>query len=311
MTKTQPHSDTQTPSVVMRQLADDYLASLQARHYSPRSVQLCQGVFADFLAYLAERGRERVPDIVAEDLEAYRLALVQRNFAPASLEVYLRTVRQLFKWLEQNQKLFTNPAAGLLIPRPSQKLLPVPTEEAMKRLLAQPNVATVYGLRDRALLETAYATGARREELHRLAVFDVDLDHQRLRVLGKGRRERMLPLGKQATQWLKRYLLEARPKLLKDQLDETALWVDLHGKQLRYHAFQQLITRHSYEAGIKPAITLHAVRRACATHLLRHGAHPLQIQLLLGHATLKTLSQYLRLTITELQQTHAQSNPGQ
>ena len=295
----------------MRQLADEYLASLKIKRFSPKTIETYGRALLDFLGFLADTGRDRAQDVTSQDLEDYRLALVRRNFAPASLELYLRAMRQLFTWLDRNQKLFTNPAASLVIPRPPRKLLPVPSEGEITKLLAQPNVATKCGIRDRALLETAYATGARREELARLTIHNVDLDNQRLTVTGKGNKQRVLPLGKQATQWLQRYIGETRPKLLKEKLDEPALWIDLHGKQLAYHAFQQILTRHSYDAGIRPAITPHAVRRACATHMLRHGAHPLQIQMLLGHATLKTLGQYLRLTITELQQTHAQSNPGQ
>jgi integrase/recombinase XerD len=295
----------------MRQLADQYLAGLTMRRFSPRTVTLYGTALQDFLLHLADAGRQRAQDITAQDLENYRLALVQRNFAPASLEVYLRSVRQFFGWLEVNQKLFANPAAGLVIPKPPRKLLPAPSEDEIRKLLAQPNVATTCGIRDRTLLETAYATGARREELSRLTVFDVDVDNQRLRVLGKGGKERVLPLGRHAVQWLQRYITQARPKLLKEKLDEPALWIDTHGKQLAYEAFQQILTRHSYAAGIRPAVSPHAMRRACATHMLKNGAHPLQLQMLLGHATLKTLSQYLRLSIAELQQTHKQSNPGQ
>ena len=303
------HNESENTDVIS-QLTGEYLAGLQLRHFSPRSVELYRVVLEDFRTCLAERGQDRVPDIVAEDLEAYRLALVQREFAPSSLEVYLRTVRQFFGWLEQQQRLFVNPAAGLLIPRPPRKLLPAPTEEQMKKLLAQPNVATPCGLRDRAWLETAYATGARREELIRLTIFDPDLDHQRLRVLGKGKKERVLPLGQHATQWLRRYLTDARRQLLKDNPDELALWLNLVGKPLDYGALQQILRRHSLAAGFAAPISAHALRRACATHMLCHGAHPLQLQLLLGHATLGTLGQYLRLTIVELQATHRQSKPG-
>jgi integrase/recombinase XerD len=310
MDKTRHHNHSKTPGVVMRHLADEYLAGLEVRKYSPKSVAIYGRALQDFLLYLAQLGRERAQDITAPDLEAYRLALVHRNFAPSSLEVYLRAMRQWFAWLEQSQQLFANPAAGFVIPKPPRKLMPVPTVGEINRLLAQPNVATPCGMRDRALLETAYATGARREELCQLTIFDVDLDNQRLRVLGKGKKERMLPLGKQASQWLRRYILEARPKLLKGNLDEPALWVDLHGKQLGYGALQPLFGHHCRDAGITPAIMPHAVRRACATHMLKNGAHPLQLQLLLGHATLKTLSQYLRLTIAEIQAMHRTSNPG-
>jgi len=307
MNHTQQRDDTKTPGLVMRQLADEYLTHLALRRLSRKTIALYGTALQDFLL----TGCDRPQDITPQDLENYRLALVRRNFAPASLEVYLRAVRQFFAWLEASQKLFANPAAGLVIPQPPRKLLPAPTEEQVRKLLAQPNVATACGVRDRALIETAYATGARREELARLTVLDVDLDNQRLRVLGKGSKERVLPLGKQAVQWLQRYIRESRQKLLKEKLDEPALWIDLHGKPLAYEAFQQILTRHSYAAAIRPAISAHALRRACATHMLKNGAHPLQLQMLLGHATLKTLSQYLRLTVTELQQTHQQSNPGQ
>lgn len=295
---------------VVRQLAQEYLQSLSLRHYSPRSVSTYGNAIDAFLEFLKNQGRARVADITCEDLEGWRLVLVQRNFAPASLELYLRTVRQFFAWLESRQLLFLNPAAGLIIPKPPRKLLPVPTEEQMTKLLAQPNVGTSCGIRDRALLETGYSTGARREELERLTIFDADLDHGTLRVLGKGKKERVVPLGKQSVLWLTRYIRDTRPKLLKENLDETALWIDIHGHALDYSAFQQILKRHCVAAGIQPTITPHALRRACVTHMLKRGAHPLELQLLLGHATLKTLSQYLRLTITELQQMHRKSKPG-
>lgn len=296
------------PNNPVGQLAQDYLEDLRARQASVRTVRLAETILAHVLAFLSQR--ERIQDITAADLEAYRLRLVQQNFSPASAEVYLRTVRQFFGWLEARQRLFINPAAGLLIPKPPRKLLPVPSEEDIRKLLAQPNVATPIGLRDRALLESAYATGARREELSALNAFDVDLDQQTVRVLGKGKKERVLPLGKQAAFWLQRYLAEARPKLLKERLDEPALWIDLHGKRLSYEAWQQVLRQHTQAAQLQKPISPHAIRRACATHMLRRGAHPLQLQMLLGHASLKTLSQYLRVTVTELQHTHAQSNPG-
>ena len=310
MEKNRGHNTSEPAGVVIKDLAQEYLQSLRLRQYSPKSVATYGNVLTAFLEFAKTQGRARVADVTREDLETWRLVLVQRNFAPASLEVYLRTVRQFFAWLESRQLLFLNPAAGLVIPKPPRKLLPVPSEEAMTKLLSQPNVATSCGLRDRALLETGYSTGARREELERLTIFDADLDHGTLRVLGKGKKERVVPLGKQAVLWLTRYLREARPKLLKGHLDETALWIDLHGHALDYSAFQQILKRHSQAAGLEPSITPHALRRACVTHMLKRGAHPLELQLLLGHATLRTLSQYLRLTITELQEMHRKSKPG-
>jgi integrase/recombinase XerD len=311
MKKPPPHNQTKKVDVIIQQLTDQYLAGLQARGASPKSISLYRHALDCFLAFLARRKRGRIQDVTLADLEVYRLALVDQDFAPASLEVYLRTVRQFFGYLETQQILFLNPAADLVIPCPPRKLLPVPSEEEMMRVIVQPDVSTWTGLRDRALLEMAYSTGARRQELSELKVSDVDLAQGTVRVLGKGKKERILPLGKQARSWLERYLAEARPQLLDENTGEVALWIDRQAKKLGYFAFEQLIKRHAKAAGVSTPISPHSFRRACATHMLRQGAHPVQLQMLLGHSSLHNLSQYLRLTITELKETHAKSNLGQ
>ncbi|MFQ5592487.1 MAG: tyrosine-type recombinase/integrase, partial [Phycisphaerae bacterium] len=275
-----------------------------------KSIALFRTVLEDLERFIQTRGCERLQDITAADLEDYRLHLVNRDFAPASLCRYLRTVRQFFAWLEEHQHLFLNPAADLTLPAVPPKLLAVPSEEEMTRLLAQPNINTLCGLRDRALLETLYATGARREEMNRMNTAHLDLDNRTVRVMGKGRRERMLPLGTQASDWLGRYLKTARPKLLRGNDEEPALWIDRHGHRLAYAMFPQIVRQHARQASLSTHLTPHSIRRACATHMLRHGAHPLQLQLLLGHSSLRHLSQYLRLSITDLQRAHAQTNPG-
>ena len=295
---------------VVGEPASAYLRAQRERGLSPKSIAVFTVVLEDLGRFMASRGCERLQDIGAEDLDAYRANLVERKFAPASLDRYLRTVRQFFGWLENQQQLFLNPALGLEIPKTPRKLLPVPSEEEVTRLLAQPNVNTSWGLRDRALLETMYATGARREELHRMDSEHLDLDNGLVRVLGKGRRERMLPLGKQAIQWLGQYLKNARPKLLRERTDERALWIDRHGQRLGYPMFHQIVRVHARGASLVTPFTPHSLRRACATHMLRRGAHPLQLQLLLGHSSLKHLGAYLRLSITDLQRAHAQTNPG-
>jgi integrase/recombinase XerD len=188
--------------------------------------------------------------------------------------------------------------------------LPVPTEAELARLLAQPDITQPVGIRDRALLEVAYGCGLRRGELVRLTIFDPDFQRGTLRVLGKGRKERIVPLGRQALHWLKRYLQHARPKLLGGRLNEEALWISGKHRPLGGMGMRQQLWEYSKRAQIKTLMCLHSLRRACATHMLRHGAHPVQIQMLLGHASLKHLSQYLEVTITDLRKTHRQSKPG-
>ena len=224
-------------------------------------------------------------------------------------DVVSRHVRRLFRWLAETGKIFLDSAALWTLSKPDRPLLPVPTESQIATLLAQPNISKARGVRDRALIETAYSTGARSEELCRMTIFDPDLDHGLVRVLGKGRKERMLPLGKQAVHWLRQYIRDARTKLTKGKLNEDRLWLGTDGRPISGPGIRMMLRQHARAAGFSP-ISPHALRRACATHMLQHGAHPVQIQLLLGHADLTTLSQYLRLTIRDIRKMHAASKPG-
>ena len=297
-------------SVVVIELAEAFLAELAAQGFRPRSLSVFGLGLQRLAAFLTQRGKARVQDLTPEDLEAYRLALSSQPLAPATRCLYLRTVRKFCAWLESTRRIFLNPAAGLVVGRVDRRLQPVPTEEEMVRLLAQPDTTTDGGLRDRALLETAYSTGLRRAELIGLSVSDVNLEHETLQITGKGGRERVVPLGGTARHWLSRYLAQARPRLVANE-PIAALWVTPRAQPLSYQALIPMLRRYARRAGIATPITPHSLRRACATHLLGHGAHPAHLQLLLGHAGLRHLGQYLQLSITELRATHARSRPGQ
>ena len=289
----------------------EYLAALTRRRYSPKTVQTYGLALRDFASFLAASGVQRPQDVSGEDVDAYRLHLVDRALADASLEVFLRAVRNLFNWLEASGRLFMNPCRGLLVHKHRRKLLAVPSEDDIRRLLAQPDISTPKGMRDRAMLEVAYATGARRDELVRMTFFDPDMQSQLIRIQGKGSKERVAPLGRHAVHWLQEYLTHARPKLLAGRIDEEALWLGNSGRPQGGQSMNLQAKTHARSAGIEIPVTLHALRRACATHMLQHGAHPVQLQMLLGHATLKHLSQYLRLSIQEIKAMHAQARPGQ
>jgi len=286
------------------------LESYKRRKYSKKSLESYRNALNSFERYLAQMDICRIQDVLPEHLSSYRLALVERNFADASIDLYLRTVRSFFKYLEESQCIFTNPAQDLTIPWYQRKLLPVPAEDDMEKVLLQPNTGTPVGIRDRALIETAYTSGVRRAELTRLTTFDPDIKQGTLRVKGKGRKERVVPLGKQSVFWLRQYLEHARPKLAKD-LNEHALWISRQkGKKLGTAGIALLIHKYGRAAGLSRPLSAHAIRRACVTHMLRNGAHPVEIQMLLGHSNLKSLSQYLRVTITDLIKMHKRSKPG-
>ena len=288
--------------------AKEWLGLLKNQKYSKKSLDTYQKALQRFDEFLLLTSISRVQDVTAEHLSHYRLYLVGRGLSDATIYVYLRSVRMLFKYLEDNQQVFINPAASMVLPRCERKLQGVPCEEAIKRLLLQPNTGTAVGVRDRALLETAYSTGVRRGELCALTVFDPDVKQGTLRVMGKGRKERVVPLGKHAVLWLKQYMENARAKLTKNP-DEVSLWITKTGTKLSYARIDKLIREYAAAAGLS-RVSPHTLRRACATHMLRNGAPPVKIQMLLGHANLKSLSQYLRVTITDMKKMHQKSKPG-
>ena len=292
-------------------LLGEFLQGMKSRNYSRTTIKTYTGPLKKFILFLAERQVVRVQDVTAADLEKYRLLLVERNYSDPTRELYLRCVRDFFRHLEKTQRIFINPAEDIVIHRPGRKLQPVPTEEEVSRLLAQPDVTTPEGIRDRAYLETFYSTGVRLEELTGLRLYDPLVKQGRLRVFGKGRKERVVPLGRQACFWLRKYVKDVRPQLQKNP-DEPALWLGVRGgRPLHRFQIQHDIKRYAEQAGTATHITAHSLRRACATHMLRNGAHPVQIQMLLGHATLHNLSQYLRVTITDMTKMHRRSKPGQ
>jgi integrase/recombinase XerD len=213
--------------------------------------------------------------------------------------------------LEDTGQVFENPAARLVIPPRRPKLVRAPTEQQVLSLLQAPDISTPTGLRDRAWLELAYATGARRLEMVQLGVHDLDLDQRMVRLRGKGDKERLVPVGQEACNWLRRYLIEARPTLLRGH-NSTALWVSSRtGAALGYAAVQRQLRTLTRRVGVPTAmLTAHALRRACASHLLHHGASPLMLKELLGHERTATLNHYLRLSIGEVKTTHAHTAPG-
>ena len=291
MEKTQHHIPTEKAGVIIGQLADEYLS---AQGGSPKTAVIRRQAIAHLQRFLDAQGRERLADITAADLEAWRLDLLQRNVAPASVEVFCRSVRQFFHWLEQGQRLFVNPAAGFIVPKPPRPVLPVLTPEQIQRLLAQPEQATATGTRDRALLALVYATGITARELRSLHCQDVSRDAVKVR----GHKPRTLPLDATTAEALARYLDQARPALLGGN-KTPALWLTNQGQALTHDALQQICLRHSKSAGLG-YITTAALRRACAVHRWQAGAHPLELQLLLGHTSLQTLCQYMRVTTAEL-----------
>jgi len=290
-------------------LLEAFLSDLRHRRSSPRTVAAYREAMRRFLRFMAENGVERLQDVTPDDLAAYRRNIADRLPSPASRYHYLRLIRRFFGWLESRQYILISPAADLCLPRPGKKLGFVPSEQEMRRLLEQPDLSTPEGVRDKAFLETAYATGCRRSEMVAMDTSDLDLAERTVRVRGKGGKERVVPLGGTAAEWLRRYLDDARPELVRSNR-VSALWIGIRGRRINPQIPPRFIGKYGRSAGILSPVTPHTLRRACATHMLRRGAHPVQIQALLGHSSLRSLSQYLQTSIADLKKAHGHTCPG-
>lgn len=258
--------------------------------------------------WLAETGGEALLDIRATTLSAF-IAELSRTTRASSQARYLSTLRRFYRWQIARGRIFVDPTLQLANPARPSRLPKVMSEKQVDHLLAAPDLATPLGQRDRAMLETLYATGLRVSELVNLKIHEVGFNEGVIRVLGKGSKERLVPLGEVAIDWLQGYLAEARQEILKGQQSE-ALFVTGRGSAMTRQAFWQLIKRYALQAGIDPAkLSPHVLRHAFATHLLNHGADLRVVQLLLGHADITTTQIYTHVARERLKSLHTLHHP--
>lgn len=258
--------------------------------------------------WLRQRGTA-VEDATADVLGDYFAARMQAGASPRSVARLLSSVRRYYRYLTQTGARLDDPSARLPAPRLGRPLPKSLTERDVEALLAAPDVATTVGLRDRAMLETLYATGLRVSELVSLPVARLNTRQGVVRVVaGKGGKDRLVPLGEEAIEWLERYLGEARPAILEGRMSD-ALFITNRGEAMTRQAFWYLIRRYAQRAGIDKPLSPHTLRHAFATHLLDHGADLRSLQMLLGHADLSTTQIYTHVARERLKELHARHHP--
>ena len=258
--------------------------------------------------WLAEHAHEALLDLRETTLTTF-IAHLSRSTRASSQARYLSTLRRFFRWQVGRGRIVADPTLKLSNPSLPSRLPKVMSEQQVANLLAAPDLDTPLGLRDRAMLETLYATGLRVSELVNLKLHEVSLIDGVLRAFGKGSKERLVPLGEQAIDWIGHYLQAARADILRDHASD-ALFVTGRGGAMTRHAFWHLIKRYALLAGIDPAkLSPHVLRHAFATHLLNHGADLRVVQLLLGHADISTTQIYTHVARERLKSLHAVHHP--
>lgn len=260
-----------------------------------------------FARWLEPRGGG-LRDATAADLAAY-LAEFARRARPASQRRLLSAWRRYFRHLLTHQQIAEDPTLFLDPPMPAQRFPRTLSETQVEALLAAPDTGSPLGLRDRCMLEVLYAAGLRVSELVGLKTFAVSLDQGLVRIIGKGGKERLVPLGEIAADWIQAYMREARPQLLAGRnCDEV--FITRLGAGMTRQMFWRIIKTHALTAGIAPErISPHTLRHAFATHLLNHGADLRVVQMLLGHADISTTQVYTHVARERLKKLHGEHHP--
>ena len=242
------------------------------------------------------------------DLQYYLQQRSEQGAKPRTSARMLSSMRRFYRFLLRERLLNEDPSARIDPPRLGRSLPSSLTESEVEALLDAPDVSSPRGLRDRTMLEVLYAAGLRVSELTGLLLGQINLQQGLVRVMGKGSKERLVPLGEEALTWLERYLREARGLLLGSTMSDV-VFPGNRATAMTRQAFWQHIKRYAVQAGVSKPLSPHTLRHAFATHLLNHGADLRVVQLLLGHSNLSTTQIYTHVASERLKSLHASHHP--
>ena len=290
-------------------IIDGFLDSSWAeRGLSRATLQAYRTDLRGFSQWLGARG-SNLQAAGLEDVHLYMKARLKKGLKPSSAARMLSAVRLFYRYAKRHALRDDNPCERAEIPKLSRYLPSVLNEYEVNTLLETPDVGTPKGLRDRAMLEVLYACGLRVSELVSLKQGQVNLGSNVLRLTGKGMKERLVPFGEHATSWLRRYLMESRPKLMIGHPPSEDLFVTRRGRAMTRQAFWQVLRQLAKRAGISKPLTPHTLRHTFATHLLNHGADLRVVQMLLGHSDLSTTQIYTHVAHDHLKDLHRLHHP--
>jgi len=301
----------------LKRWIEAYLDHLAIRNYSQYTVRQGRYYLQLFVAWLDERGVSRLDQLTRQVLESYQRYLFHyrqdngKRLTVTAQRARLLPLRSWFRWLQKQEHLPNNPSLDLELPKEERRLpRGVLTAAEVEQILVCPNVESPLGLRDRAILETLYTTAMRRMELANLKVHDVDTERRVVSIwCGKGKKDRVVPIGQRALAWLRSYLENARPVLLVDSR-ETTLFVTRNGLPFAANALSDVVRKHVKASGVSKSGSCHLLRHTAATLMLENGANVRHIQQLLGHEDLNTTQIYTHVSITELRKIHDQTHPA-
>ena len=298
------NSDLQTQELIERFLD----ALWQERGLSQNTLMAYQNDLKQFSTWL-DRQNISLTDAQVTESQGFLKYRHQQGINPRSVSRTLSSLRSFYRFCLRENLCQEDPTALLESPKLGRSLPRSLSEIEVEALINAPDITENLGLRDRAMLELLYATGLRVSELVNLSLQMLNLKLGVVRTIGKGRKERLVPMGEDSMEWLERYLKHARPDILKKHGQSEAVFVTRRGSAMTRQAFWYAIKRYAKQAGINSEISPHTLRHAFATHLLNHGADLRVVQMLLGHSNISTTQIYTHIAQTRLQALHAKHHP--
>lgn len=296
----------------------EYLRYLKASGYSSASIKNYSYMLKVFSGFIKDHSINPHKICTFETLVKYKKYILSyktktgKPLKPATIAHYFSRLILFFKYLTAQQYIFINPfdkIEKIKQSKPLPKNIPVPKEIA--RIMKHVNVSTLYGFRDRAMLELLYSTGIRRKELANITIYDIDLTHGFLRITcGKGNQSRIVPVGKIACEIIEKYIADIRPKLLKPDIPEFALFVSQYGRKISVDSINSILNKQIKRARLKIKYTCHSFRHACATEMLKGSATIRHVQEMLGHKCLSSTQIYTRVLPYDLLKIHQQTHPS-
>jgi len=290
-------------------LLDDYLSRLSVdKGLSQATIEAYSNDILDFIDFIIKQKIKEPKEIDSYHILLWLKKLRERGIIATSIARRLSSLRGFFKFLVKEYNLEKDPISNITSPKLGRKLPIVLSISEVERLLEQPNIKNPRGLRDKALLELVYACGLRVSEAVTLKMPQIEFSTGFLRVFGKGNKERIIPIGEIAIYWIKKYISEARPILLKNT-QSMYVFIGNKGRPISRQRFWQILKNYTIKAGISENVTPHVLRHCFATHLLEGGADLRVVQMLLGHASLSTTQIYTHLNLSYLRQIHKEFHP--
>ena len=295
----------------------DHLSWRRAKGYSETTLELGERQLRYFVNWCAERSVTKPTEVTRLLLERYGKWMHQYRQAKSGQPLMLITQRDrlgqvlnLFRWLTKQNRILVNPGTEVELPLVEKRLPEVLTLTEVERVLNQPDVTMALGVRDRAALETLYSTGMRRMELCGLSVADVDLEQGVVKIRqGKGRKDRVVPIGARAMMWIAKYLEEVRP-VLAASAQEPALFLTRYGYAFCLSHATTMIRAYKRVAGVEKKGSCHLFRHTAATQMLENGADTRYIQAMLGHEALSSTQIYTKVAIRKLKEVHTATHPS-